>query len=127
LPLLEGNICAGMKNIILLFLLVITGCTASSHIIVGETHPAITADAVKIYDEKPAQSQSVAILTTRLDGLSQSKMDKAVMELKRQAALVGANGMVMGAMQQSQQIIPTGSSVLILNGSTLQATAFFVP
>ena len=79
--------------------LLVIGCAAQSHVIVGTVRPPITPDQVKIYASPPKQYEQVAIVeaSSRHSGAftEQSKLDKAIGRLKEEAAKVGANGVLL--------------------------------
>ncbi|MDE6349967.1 MAG: DUF4156 domain-containing protein [Treponemataceae bacterium] len=111
----------GMRKILmgaglLLFLLMVSGCVSvnasGTYLITGTRRKAIDADTVMLYAAFPKQYEIIGIVTaTSTTGWTeQSKVDRAVAELKRQAAKIGANGVVVEDMGE----ISTGS-VLIGN------------
>ena len=77
----------------------LAGCSGRSHIIVGNTRPAISPSEVKIYIHPPKQFEEIAII----EGTSQSswaatdqgKTDVAMERLKEEAASLGANGILL--------------------------------
>ena len=77
------------------------GCatTNGSSIVTGETRPEISPDEVKIYLDPPAQYETIGtIQTSRKVGLSTQKaQDKVIEDLKRLAAKMGANGVLVTA------------------------------
>lgn len=81
------------KFLIFPILIILTGClTRGSHVVTGELHPVISADAVKIYSELPKNSVVVGLVSCSTVRVNQRGMNIAVAELKKQAALMGANG-----------------------------------
>jgi len=77
-------------------------------------HPAISPDTVKIYYEMPAGAEKIAILNAA-DGDSVN-LNRAVKAMKKDAAQLGANGIV---------IDKTEANYLI--GTEISGTAIFVP
>jgi hypothetical protein len=75
---------------------------ASSHVIVGTTRAPIQPDQVKIYLQPPAKFETVALLEANdmgANGFSQqSRVNKVMKRLKKEAASLGANGIVLQGM-----------------------------
>ena len=76
----------------------LTAC-ASSHVIVGTTRAPIQPDQVKIYLQPPAKFETVALLEANdmgANGFSQqSRVNKVMKRLKKEAANLGANGIIL--------------------------------
>lgn len=76
----------------------LTAC-ASSHVIVGTPRAPIQPDQVKIYLQPPAKYETVALLEANdmgANGFSQqSRVNKVMKRLKKEAANLGANGIVL--------------------------------
>tara|TARA_B100000131_G_C18035419_1_gene580212 strand:- start:509 stop:925 length:417 start_codon:yes stop_codon:yes gene_type:complete len=93
------------KVSLLLFSLFVTkACYPVSHIIVGETQAPLDYTNVKIYTDFPYNYEKIAIVEASSDlafkDLSiefthQQKTNKALERLKKEAALLGANGLVI--------------------------------
>jgi hypothetical protein len=87
-----------------LFAVALTACGASSHILVGKERPPIDPDQVKLYLQPPAAFEQVAILEATSAGpgafTNQQKTDKVLKRLKQEAADVGANGILLQAMDR---------------------------
>ena len=93
------------KVSLLLFSLFVTkACYPVSHIIVGETQAPLDYTNVKIYIDYPDNYEKIAIVEASSDlafkDLSiefthQQKTNKALERLKKEAALLGANGLVI--------------------------------
>ena len=128
-----------MKNLCVLLLL-LTGCVSSQRIVTGPTRPAIAPAAVRIYRAMPADAQEIGIVTAEADGKSQSAMNRALQEISKQAAALGANGFtVIGSGTKSQTdggfgtVVPVGGGAgLIMIDSTtshktvVKARAFYI-
>tara|TARA_B100000586_G_scaffold17343_1_gene11642 strand:- start:28 stop:489 length:462 start_codon:yes stop_codon:yes gene_type:complete len=99
-----------MKTIILpslllsLSLFLTKACYPVSHVIVGETQTPIDYTDVKVYTDYPDNYEEIAIMEASSDlsykDLSiefthQQKTNKALERLKKEAALLGANGVVI--------------------------------
>ena len=77
--------------------LMLAGC-ASSSLVVGKVRPAITPEQVKFYLHPPKKYEEVAVVESSsqssLAVSAQGKMDVVVRRLKKEAAKVGANGVL---------------------------------
>lgn len=106
-------VLARMKILLSLLLVLVAGC-ASSHIITGKPRSAISPEAVKVYATMPAGAEEIAIV----NGANPMALhtDSAVKMLKKQAAKLGANGIVIES-----------AKVNGWTGSEVSAHAIFVP
>ena len=96
-----------MKNFKLLVLIIFLfakACYPVSHIIIGETQVPIDYKDVKVYIDYPSNYEKIAIIEASSDlafkDISieithQQKTNKALDRLKKEAALLGANGIVI--------------------------------
>jgi tetrahydromethanopterin S-methyltransferase subunit F len=129
-----------MKNSLLALLLIVAGCATGSHIVTGNARPAISPDAVKVYSIAPANSEVVGIVSAGIEASGQWATDKTVEELKKQAALIGANGLLLGGVSQAQNSQTSYGTAIGANGAvyptfasgsssstSISATAIFVP
>jgi hypothetical protein len=87
-------------------LLVLAACTPSSHILVGTVRPPISPDQVRIYSAPPPAFEEVAILSASSKSAfnpgGQRAMDKVIERLKEQAAKLGANGIILEGLTDTQ-------------------------
>jgi hypothetical protein len=86
------------RTIIIIFcFFVLAGCATGSVIITGNTRPAIDPIEVKIYLEPPSQYEIIGIVEASSDVelSSQAAQDRVITELKKQAAKIGANGVLL--------------------------------
>ena len=79
---------------------VLAGCvSASSHVLVGSPRPPIDPSQVHVYLQPPAQYQQIALVQSSSRGAvgisAQARTDKLMERLKREAAALGANGLVL--------------------------------
>jgi hypothetical protein len=83
--------------IVLLLLAALSACASTSKVMVGQARPAIDPSQVQIYNNAPPGSVEIAQLeaTSAVGFGTQGQTDAAVMQLKRQAAALGANGLVL--------------------------------
>ncbi|HBK47522.1 MAG TPA: hypothetical protein DDZ67_14035 [Xanthomonadaceae bacterium] len=80
-----------------LLALALAGCASSSKVMIGQPRPPIDPALVQVYPTAPAGSQEIAQLeSTSAAGFgTQGQTDAAVQRLKREAAKLGANGVVL--------------------------------
>ena len=83
--------------------LVLTGCSTSSHVMLGQARPPISPDSVRIYTVPPEKYEQIASLNASSQGTmaltSQQNMDAAMARLKNEAAKLGANGILLQTVQ----------------------------
>src|SRR5579872_5082282 len=83
----------------------LSGC-AASHVLVGTPRPPTTPDQVKLYLRPPAKFEQIALLDASSRGsltfTSQGKTDKAIERLKKEAAKLGANGILLQGVTTQQ-------------------------
>lgn len=99
--------------IIMVFALLCVICCASGNALVtGTQRPATNPESVVIYTEAPEKYEVIGIVTASSDatGSAQTDLNYAVAELKKQAAKIGANGIILQDVSSSK-----GDSVLIGN------------
>lgn len=88
-----------MKNSLFLSIFIfLTGCGASSHVLVGAQRPPIDPEQVQVYMQVPPGAQQVAILEASSIGsgpTNQMKTNKVMKRLKAEAAALGANGILL--------------------------------
>ena len=91
-------------KILVLSVFILKSCYPVSHIIIGETQSPIDYTNVKVYHDYPDAFQKIAIIEASSDiafkDLSielthQQKTNKALNRLKKEAASLGANGIVL--------------------------------
>jgi hypothetical protein len=84
---------------IVVAVLMLSGCAASSHVLVGMARAPISPDAVKIYLQPPARYDEIATIDASSRGTpvftDQRKMDRVIARLKNEAAKLGANGILL--------------------------------
>ncbi|KAA0445766.1 MAG: hypothetical protein FXV80_02015 [Candidatus Thioglobus sp.] len=79
------------------FLTVLFGCATGSSIVTGKIRPAISPSEVKLYLESPIKYETIGIVeaSSEVEFSSQAAQDRAIQELKVQAARIGANGVLI--------------------------------
>lgn len=81
-------------------LLLLSGCASTSHQMIGQARPAISPDQVKVYQAAPRQFEEVARITAT-SGVgfgTQGQTESAIARLKKDAASLGANGVLILGM-----------------------------
>lgn len=118
-----------MKTIILSALLItgafalLTGCT-TSHVLVGHLRPATDPAQVKVYYTPPKHYEPIAVISAdsrasfRLG--AQGKVDAAMERAKREAASLGANGLLFQNLGEGGPQVGAGLGTKV--GSTSNAT-----
>ena len=105
-----------------LLLAVLTACAAaacatSSHVLIGTARPPTSPESVRVYYRPPPKYEEIATISASSQGslalTSQQNMDKAIERMKAEAAKVGANGILLQSVQDTQ-----GSSIGVGGGST---------
>jgi len=87
---------------------IMTGCASGSALVTGQTRAAIEDySAVRILTKMPKGAEEIAILKASSDaGLTQQgSLEYAVDELKKQAAKVGANAVVLTGRSTSSETV----------------------
>ena len=96
-----------MKNfklLVLIIFLLAKACYPVSHIIIGEAQVPIDYKDVKVYIDYPNNYEKIAIIEASsnlafkdisIEITHQQKTNKALDRLKKEAALLGANGIVI--------------------------------
>lgn len=84
-----------MKTALFLIFALLTGCVSTQSIVTGKNRAPIAPLDVRIFSTTPAGAEEIALLNVRSGGGGQHAMNLAVEELKKQAAKLGANGVVI--------------------------------
>ena len=113
----------------------LASCATGSTIVTGTQHPAIAPEQVRLYSEAPAQFEVVGIISaTSQAGLTtQDKMNAVLAELRRRAASLGANGILIEQTGHREELYAGGGAngMPIFAGSERQeevrGRAIYVP
>ena len=79
-------------------LAVLAGCASTSRVMIGHARPAIAPEQVRVYTTAPARYQEVALLQTQSGAFTygeQNKMNSVLAKLRKAAAELGANGVLL--------------------------------
>lgn len=79
------------------FVLLSCSTAKGTTLITGQTRPAITPTEVKLYLEPPTKYETIALIEAScdVDTTAQKAQDMVIDELKKQAAKLGANGVLI--------------------------------
>ena len=85
--------------VFVLSVFLLAACATTSHVITGTARTPIDPSQVKVYSTTPPNYEEIAVIdaTSRLSGSfgDQKKMDTVIERLKKEAASLGANGVVL--------------------------------
>ena len=86
-----------VASFVVISMLFFSGCATGSHIVTGTKRTAIAKENVKIYLEAPERYEVIGLVTASSDAgiTEQGSQNYAVEELKKQAAKIGANGVLL--------------------------------
>lgn len=89
--------------LIAFFLSLIVSCASGTALVTGTQREATTEESVVIYTEAPANHEVIGIDTASSDAgmTEQGDLNYAIAELKRQAAKIGANGVILESVGTS--------------------------
>lgn len=81
----------------ILFCILAIGCASGTALVTGTKRDAINSDEVIIYPELPENYEIIGIVSASSDWgwTQQDCLNYAIQELKKQAAKIGANGIVI--------------------------------
>ena len=96
---------------LLLLALALSACASTSKVMLGQTRPPVDPAQVRIYTTPPPGSIEIAQLesSSAVGFGTQGQTDAAVARLKREAAALGANGVILMGVGSSGS--PVGMSV----------------
>jgi hypothetical protein len=84
----------------------LAGCSTSSHVLLGTPRAPLPPESVRIYRQPPPKYEQIATVEASSQGslalTSQQNMDKAIERLKREAAKLGANGIILQSVADQQ-------------------------
>jgi len=105
---------------ILAVTMLLTGCASGSALVTGTARAPIDPKVVKIYTTPPNHFEEIAIVKATSGGgwTQQGKVDYAAAELKKQAAKLGANGVLLTSTSTQSGVI----GVPAVGGGTMAAS-----
>jgi hypothetical protein len=105
------------------------GCS-TSHVVVGHPRPATDPSQVKLYATPPKKYEQIAIVSSDSNASfrfsAQGKMDAALDRAKRDAAKLGANGLLLQSIRDTRNETfgnPTTSSQSTITGHQVDSPA----
>ena len=86
-----------LRSILVLALLAVAGCASTSKVMLGPARAPIPAESVRVYVEPPERFQEIARLEadSPIGFGTPGQTDSAIATLRREAAALGANGLVL--------------------------------
>ncbi|MBV1914988.1 MAG: hypothetical protein KUG72_06350 [Pseudomonadales bacterium] len=123
-----------VKSFLLISLIIIlNACASGSSIVTGPTRAPILFSEVKLYLDAPANYETIGIVKASSDAgwTEQGSQDYAVDELKKQAARLGANGVLLTTTGEKTSAIigtnPNGTTYAIpVSAQTVTGKAIYV-
>ncbi len=116
-----------------LITLFLVGCATGSVVLTGTARSAVDPQTIKLYLEEPKKYDILGIVEASSDSgwTDQGSQDYAVAELKKQAAKIGANGVLLTATGRQTSAMTGGYGtgtiwVAPVNAKVVKGTAIFV-
>lgn len=110
-----------------------SGCATGSGVLVGDARPSTDPQLVKLYLKEPQAYDVIGLVEASSDSgwTDQKSQDYAVAELKKQAAKIGANGVLLAVSgtQSSAGVGAYGNGLIwvdSVNAKVVKGTAIFV-
>lgn len=111
----------------------LVGCATGSVILTGTARTATDPESVKLYLQEPKKYDVLGIVEASSDSgwTDQGSQDYAVAELRKQAAKIGANGVLLtNTGTQTSTVVGTSGNGVIwaapVNAKVVKGTAIFV-
>jgi len=123
------------SKIIACYLLAVflTGCATGSVVLTGTARPSTDPQSVKLYLQEPKKYDVIGLVEASSDSgwTDQGSQDYAVAELKKQAAKIGANGVLLTTTGTQTTGMAGGYGtgvvwVAPVNAKVVKGTAIFV-
>lgn len=102
----------------------IVGCTSGSALVTGNKRDPVEPSVVKIYTEPPSSYEVIGIVKTESNAgwTQQSAVDAATSRLKKEAAGLGANGIILDANVYDRNNWLLDDSIESLTGKAVYVT-----
>jgi hypothetical protein len=114
-------------------LLACTACASGSVIVTGTTRPAVAPESVRLFVDPPAEYDVIGLVSASSDAgwTEQGDVNYAIAELKRLAAKLGANGVLITASgdKATSIVVPQAQGAIVsasASAKTIQGKAIFV-
>ena len=131
----EREMNRSLKNpaFTVIVLLLMAACASGSAIVTGTTRPAVAPETVRLFVEPPAEYEVIGLVSASSDAgwTEQGDVNYAISELKRRAAKLGANGVLLTATgdKPGTLVMPQANGTVVSVSSsakTVQGRAIFV-
>jgi hypothetical protein len=116
-----------------LVVLLLGACASGSAIVTGDTRSPIASEQVKLYLDPPAAFEVIGLVNASSDAgwTDQGSQDYAIQELKKQAAKLGANGVLLVSSGERTSTVVGGYGTgyfyaIPVAAKTVQGRAIFV-
>lgn len=110
------------------FVFAFAACASTSHVITGKPRPPIDPSQVKLYSVAPPEYEEIATVDASSRSSfafgDQSKMDSVIERLKKEAASLGANGVLLQSTG-TEYSGGVGTGVGVGNGGLSIGTGIF--
>lgn len=127
---MEKNMKKPLALLFALFLpLTMFSCASGNSIVTGTQREATNPESVAVYAEFPEKYEVIGIVSASSDatGISSVDTNYAVKELKKQAAKIGANGLVIQSLSSSSGGFVSGNMWISSPTQNVSGTAIYVP
>lgn len=112
----------------------LNGCATGTAMVTGQERSPIDKGAVTLYLQAPAHYDVVGIVeaSSNVGFSAKAAQDRAISELKKQAAMIGANGVIDWKVSDVINLVPAhdvltgGSSPHLVRTKTVRGTAVYV-
>ncbi len=87
--------------LLVLTVLLLGGCATTSHVMLGPPMPALAPEQVRVYTTPPPKYREIALVEAASGPFTygeQNKLDSVMAKLRREAASLGANGILLQGM-----------------------------
>lgn len=121
-----------LNKLLVFAVLAITACASGSAIVTGTRRPRIAPEQVTLYLETPTSFEVIGLVNASSDAgwTVQGSLDYAIKELKKQAAKLGANGVLILTTGETTSTMVlgqgTGTYSVPISAKTVQGKAIFV-
>ena len=123
------KICRSALVVLAIGALVSPACASGSAIVTGNTRTPVAPQEVKLFLEPPPTFEVIGLVNATSDAgwTEQGSLNYAIEELKKQAAKLGANGVLIVTTGETTTGIVSGQNYAIpITGKTVQGKAIFV-
>jgi hypothetical protein len=106
-----------VKKLLILSLLIVAGCATDSDINTADIRQPVDPGTVKVYTTMPEGAETLGVVAESKFSIHREKaLDAVLLKVKRDAAELGANGIIINSQDSNA-----------VSGVSISATAIFVP